>query len=574
MSNMRSADALARGCGSWHSSFSRWSALLGGLWLIAWGVGLQYRSLGEPDEGRYAEVAREMVATGDWITPRLDGFNFFDKPPLHYWGSAAAYSLFGVHPWSARLWCALTGLLAILMIGWAGARLFGREAGGYAAAILGSSLLFALAAHINTIDMGVTAFLACGMACFLVAQFDPDAAHLRTRLNLLMWAALALAVLSKGLIGVVFPGLILLVYMLWQRDWAVLRRVSLLPGIALLLVICAPWFILMSRLHPNFLYRFFITQQFTRFLTPVFNRTQPLGFFVPVVVLGLFPWTLLLPWSRPSWRAVYAGLPAQRFLLTWTGVIFVFFSASHSKLPFYILPLFPALALLLGAAAAALTPAAMLRRFQLVIAIAGLGAIAAVASMFMLRTKVAEQALQDALVGLALALLLIAAAAIFGARVLRHGRRRTAMHLLALAAIVGWQGVLISSQSYVDMTSAAPVARIIKPQLGPATEVFTVRTYLGGLPFYLGRLVTVVDQHRDDLAPGLASRPAGYIADVATFEQRWRTSDDAITVAPASLLPQFRDEGLPFHELGWHAGYVIISRHATGEQAAAGPRSH
>lgn len=573
MSVKRSADALARGRESWRSSFTGWSALLSGLWLIVWGLGLQYRALGEPDEGRYAEVAREMVATGDWITPRLDGFNFFDKPPLHYWASATAYSLFGVAPWSARLWCALTGLMAMLALGWAGARLFGRETGGYAAAIMGSSLLFALAAHLDTLDMGVTAFLCIGMACFLVAQFDPEAEHLRTRLNLLMWAALALAVLSKGLIGVVFPGMILVVFMLWQRDWTVLRRLSLLPGIALLLALSAPWFILMSRLHPDFFHTFFITQQFTRFLTPVFNRTQPFGYFVAIILLGLFPWTVLLPWSRQAWHAFYAGLPARRFLLVWTGVIFVFFSASHSKLPFYILPLFPALALLLGSAAAGLETATMLRRFRLLIAVAAVAAVTAAAFMFVAPAKIPELALHHVLGGLILALLLIAVAALVGTWALRHGRRRSAIHLLAFAAILGWQCLLISSQSYVDMMSAAPVARIIKPHLGPQTQLFTVKSYLGGLPFYLGRLVTVVDQHRDDLAPGIASRPAGYIDDVATFEQRWRASDDAITVAPLRLLPQFRDEGLPFHELGRHAGYVIISRHATGEPAPARPRS-
>jgi len=175
-------------------------------WLAVWFCGLADRALGEPDEGRYAEVAREMLVSHDWITPQLNGFNFFDKPPLHYWATASAYMAFGVNPWSARLWCALTGLLAMAAMGWAGARLFGREAGGYAMAILGSSLLFAMGSHINTLDMGVAAFLTVGIACFLVAQFDPTAAPYRVWLNLLMWFALALAVLSKGLIGVVLPG--------------------------------------------------------------------------------------------------------------------------------------------------------------------------------------------------------------------------------------------------------------------------------------------------------------------------------------------------------------------------------
>lgn len=571
MSTELLADSAVHGVGTWRSRFNIWAALLGVAWLVVWGFGLEYRALGEPDEGRYAEVAREMVATGDWITPRLDGFNFFDKPPLHYWASATAYTLFGVNPWSARLWCALMGLLAMAMIGWAGVRIYGREAGGYAAAILGSSLLFALAAHINTLDIGVTAFLAAGMACFLVAQFDPAARHMRTQLNLSMWVALALAVLSKGLIGVVLPGLILLIFMLWQRDWGVLRRISLLPGVLLVLVLCAPWFVVICRLHPDFFGYFFIKEHFTRFLTPVDSRTEPFVFFLPVVMLGLFPWILLLPWSRVEWRTVYAGSSVQRFLLAWAGVIFVFFSASHSKLPFYILPLFPALALLLGRVATTMSLDTLTRRFWLLAVIATLGSAAATVTMLVARTKMPEQVLHDVLNGLSVALILIGVSSLFGIWALQRGRRRTAMHIVALATVIGWQLLLISSQSFVDMKSAAPYGRLIKPEIRPRTEIYTVNVYLGGLPFYLGRLVTVVDHHRDDLAPGLASRPAGYIADIASFEKRWRTSDDAIAVAPANLVAQFRNEGLPFRELGQQATDVIITRHVTAEPASATP---
>lgn len=557
--------------GPWYAQFSGPALLLGIGWLAIWFYGLAGRALAEPDEGRYAEVAREMFISGDWITPRLDGFNFFDKPPLHYWASATAYSLFGVHAWSARLWCALTGVLAIMAIGWAGARLFGREVGGYAAAVLGSSLLFALAAHIDTLDMGVAAFLAVGMACFLVAQFDPSALHLRTRLNLLMWAALALAVLSKGLIGVVFPGLILSVYMLWQRDWGMLRRVSLVPGVMVLLALCAPWFVAICRLHPDFFDYFFIKEHFTRFLTSVDDRSQPLGFFLPVVILGLFPWTLLLPWSKTSWRAIDAGIPAQRFLLVWAGVVFVFFSASHSKLPFYILPVFPALALLLGRAAAALPMGILIRRFSWLATIATLGAAAATTTMLVARTAIPKQVLQDVLTGASLALMLMALAAMVGRWALHHDRRRTAMHVLALATVIAWQLMLVFAQSFFDLKSAAPVAQLITPQLGPRTQVYSVRTYLGGLPFYLGRLVTVVDHHRDDLAPGLASHREGYIADVPTFEQRWRASDDAIALVAEGQIPQFRAEGLPFSELGRGPTGIVITRHYDAPPLRATP---
>ncbi len=534
--------------------------LLGLAWLVIWGLGMFFRTLGEPDEGRYAEVAREMFASGDWITPRLDGFNFFDKPPLHYWAGAAAYTLFGVHPWSARLWCVLCGLIAIVAIGWAGARVFGRDAGAYAAAILGSSMLFVFSGHLNTLDMGVTAFLALGMACFLVAQFDPSAAPIRTRLNLLMWFALALAVLSKGLIGVVFPGMILAVYMLWQRSWSVLGKVSLLPGVVLLLVVCAPWFTAVMRLHADFFDYFFIREHFTRFLTSEDQRGKPPGFFLPVVVLGIFPWTLMLPWSRTSWRAIYAGLPAQRFLLVWVGLIFAFFSVSHSELPFYILPLFPALAMLLGQAVTVLPAALLARRLRWMAGMAGVAAAAVLALLLFRHAKATSAGMPQLLIGAMVALCLIAAAALAGTYLLRREQRRGAIHLLALAALSGWVLMLLSSQPYVLPRSAQPAASMIRPLLGPHTEVFAVQTYMGGLAFYLDRLVTVVDQPRDDLSPGVASRPDGYIADLAGFEQRWRASSDAVALIPDSQLAHFEQDGLRFRVVGRTAAGVVIQR--------------
>src|SRR5665811_1872873 len=119
-----------------------------------WFSNLEYRKLVNPDEGRYAEIPREMVASGDWITPRLNDIKYFEKPALQYWATAAAYTVFGEHQWTARLWTALTGFAGILLVWFAGLRLFGREAANYAAILLGSSMLYSLMAHINTLDMG------------------------------------------------------------------------------------------------------------------------------------------------------------------------------------------------------------------------------------------------------------------------------------------------------------------------------------------------------------------------------------------------------------------------------------
>src|SRR5262245_2394708 len=136
--------------------------LRGGLLLAAlliWFSNLDYRKLIKPDEGRYAEIAREMAVTGDWVTPRLNGIKYFEKPPLQYWATATAYTLFGPHEWTARLWSALTGLFGIALSWWAGRRLFGAAAGAYAAIVLASSLMYVVLGHLNTLDMGLTLFL-------------------------------------------------------------------------------------------------------------------------------------------------------------------------------------------------------------------------------------------------------------------------------------------------------------------------------------------------------------------------------------------------------------------------------
>ncbi|MGA0586233.1 phospholipid carrier-dependent glycosyltransferase [Dyella sp. KRB-257] len=531
------------------------------LWGVAWIAGLMRSALGEPDEGRYAEVAREMLASGDWITPRLNGFLFFDKPPLHYWGTALAYVLLGTEPWVARLWSALTGALAIGAIAWAGWRVWNRATGLYAAAILGSGMLFAVGAHLDTLDLGVAAFLALGMACFMVAQFDPASAPHRTAINLGMWAALALAVLSKGLVGVVLPGMVLAVYMLWQRDWRVLGRISLLPGLALLLAVSAPWFVEVTRRHPEFFDYFFIREHFTRFLTAADNRGKPPGFFIPVVLLGLFPWTALVPFTRSGWQAMWSGAPAERLLLAWVGVVFAFFSLSHSQLPLYILPLFPAAALLLGRAAARLPQVALARRMRVTGWLAGVGAVAALVAALTGAHDAAHAGMPMALGGLAAGLAVMALAAAYAAcRLSRRDHHDAAVHGLALAGIVGWTFVMLASQAWVGPRSAEPVARLMAPALAADTPVYMVGGFVRGLPFYLGRPVTIVAQQRDDLTPFIDSRPDGYLPTLAAFEARWRASAHGVALVSERDMAVLAQRGLPHVVLGQLPTGVVIAR--------------
>jgi 4-amino-4-deoxy-L-arabinose transferase-like glycosyltransferase len=292
-----------------------------------------------------------MVASGDWTTPRLNDIKYFEKPALQYWATAAAYTLFGEHQWTARLWSALTGFLGVLMVFFTGRRLFGEEAGWNSALVLASSLLYVLIGHVNTLDMGVSFLLSAAVCAFCLAQSDASAARERRRWMLAAWAALALALLSKGLIGLVLPGAALVLYILIERDWRLARGLHLAPGLALFLAITVPWFVAVSLANPEFARFFFIHEHFERFLTKQHGRYQAPYYFLPVLLAGMLPWTVTLvdALARAWKRAPEKRFQAQRFLLLWAAVVFVFFSASSSKLVSYILPLFPALALLTGA---------------------------------------------------------------------------------------------------------------------------------------------------------------------------------------------------------------------------------
>lgn len=545
------------------SSFAWFLNALPVVWLLVWFAGLGIRPLGEPDEGRYAEVAREMFATGNWVTPKLDGFNFFDKPVLHYWATSFFYTLFGVHEWTARLWVALTGLLAIVASGWAAGRLYDRRTGWITAAVLGSTLLFFAGARISTMDMSVAAFLFVAIALFMVSQFDPRAEPYRVHLNLLGWACLALAVLSKGLIGLVLPALALLVFMCWERSTDVLRRMTMGWGLVVVVAISAPWFVEICRRHPDFFDYFFIREHFGRFLTGADDRRQSVWFFIGVVLLGLFPWVVFLPFGPAGWRKLCAAGRPERFLVCWIVVVLVFFSASHSKLPFYILPIFPGLAILIARRVSTLANRELAWRFLSIAVIAVILAAAAWLSPVGTRHLSQYTDLHPVLIWFARELGALAGVGMLGFVVLVCWRQRqVALVMLGLGALCVWQLLFANIGGVASKLSAKPVAQLMLPQMRDGTEVFTVRAYLRGLPFYLQRLVTVVDEDPADIVPGRMSRADGFLPSISRFETRWIAASSAVALVDPSLLPRLRQDGLPMQIVGTAPSGVVISRTA------------
>jgi 4-amino-4-deoxy-L-arabinose transferase-like glycosyltransferase len=291
-----------------------------------------------------------MVASGDWLTPRLNGFKYFEKPALQYWATAAAFELFGQTEWAARLWPGLTGFLGVLLVFWAGNRLFGPPVGLYGAAVAASSALYASIGHVLTLDMALSFFMSASVLALAVAQCDPAGEAERRRWMLLAWAAAALAVLSKGLIGIILPAGAVAFYVLVERDWKLLGRLHLLSGGLLFLAIAAPWFIAVSLANPEFFRFFFIHEHFERFTTREHGRYQAVWYFVPVLLAGVLPWIVgLFPALVRAWtRAPETRFQPRRFLLVWCAVVFAFFSASDSKLGSYLLPIFPRIRALHG----------------------------------------------------------------------------------------------------------------------------------------------------------------------------------------------------------------------------------
>lgn len=317
-----------------------WQLLLGlglvGLVLFFYQLGAP--SLMDPDEGRYAEIAREMLALGDWLIPHLNLLPYLEKPPLVYWFTAISFKVFGFTQAAARLPSAVSALAGIFLAFALGRALWGPLAGILSALVLATCTGYVILGRILTLDMTFALFLNLAIALGYLALSQK-----RPRLWLWAYLALALAILTKGPVALLLTGLIWIIWV-WMnhRPWRVLINPR---GWLLVVLFTLPWLIYVQWRYPDFFHFFILEQHFGRFLTPAIHP-EPLYYYVPVLLGLLLPWTWLLPWvlvNTCRW-----GDPDDRFLLIWAAVIVVFFSLSRGKLVPYILPALLPLALLVG----------------------------------------------------------------------------------------------------------------------------------------------------------------------------------------------------------------------------------
>jgi 4-amino-4-deoxy-L-arabinose transferase-like glycosyltransferase len=430
--------------------------------------------------------------------------------------------------------------------------------------VLSSAWGIVSGAGILTLDMGLAFLLSVALLAFIGAHRPDLGATARSWAMVVVWAAMALAVLAKGLVGVVLPALALGAYALIERDASVARSVFTWRGIAVFLAITVPWFVLVQRANPEFFDLFFVQEHFRRYLEPGHHRPGPWWYFIPVVAGGLLPWTGELARAlRDAWRAPREGtLAVERLLLIWAVVVIVFFSASSSKLPAYILPALPALAWLF-----ALSPPSRHSR------IAWSGAIASVIAGVVIAAFATQLDRIEKLreIGAALAAFrpfLVAAGgtlAVTGAIAwaLRHRLLApTRIVIVAIANVAALQILLAGAHVFDAYYSAEQVidSFVGENRTFPAEPPFySVGMLDQSVVFYLGRPLTQV-AHKGELADGIAAEPGKYIERMDEFVARWRAQDEAYAVMSPATYRELAATGLPMTVMATDPRRVFVAR--------------
>lgn len=482
---------------------------------LFYNIGLGSYPLFTPDEGRYSEVAREMVATGDYVTPRVNGVAFLDKPILYYWLQATSIHLFGLSEWALRFFPMLSGLVMTLATYLFARHFFDRRTAILSAGILATSPLVFAMAHYANLDLEVACLVTLSLYLGMVALYRSPISSVALYSCVIVSG---LAVLTKGLIGLFFPGLILGTMFLYLKRWRALSLTQLFIGVTLFLLVVLPWFIAVQLRNPQFFHYFFVTQHITRFLSQAeFNNKTPIWFYVPIILIGFFPWSLFLFQAIKHALQNVVRYEKNRvialFLLIFMSVVFVFFSVPQSKIVSYILPIFPPIALLVG--------------WYL-----------SVNWSYFMSKKYVSRAFCLLLVGIVLL-------------------------LVCLPFMV----------PRINTNSSKEIATVIKPLLTTNSTVVTYFDYFYDLPLYLEKKVVVVadwqdpklmqrDNWRRELALGIPFQDVtGILMTEAMFWQQWNSAHLLFVVMSTSDFQVFKQKAQHYYFLKRADDIVLVVNH-------------
>lgn len=545
-----------------------------------WFGTLDFRHLLPSDEGRYAEIAREMMVSGDWITPRYNDYKYFEKPPLQAWTTALAFKFFGLGEWQARLWSGLTSFLTILAAGLTAGSLFGRRAGWLAGVILASSPIWILGGHFNALDMGLSAFMAFSLFSLLLGQSATKKSFAEAFWMTLCWAFMALAVLSKGLIGIVLPGLVLIIYSITARDWQIWLRLHWIKGLIVFFAIATPWFVLVSLQNPEFPEFFFIREHLQRFTTNEHRRGAPWHYFFPLLLVGFLPWLWQIPGSfvaafkERSSRSEENMFKPLWLCLIWAVLIFAFFSKSQSKLPGYIIPIFPALAILAAysinqsffnssSSGFFIKKSSHSRLWTvqtLFFSLFFLGGFLALP----LLTKSGQAHETQSFINYGYWVVVALCVIVTGCLLAFFTRKKKQLGSILIYGFSFLAMTLIAGSGHETvgrLPSGIDLAIKVKPHIKADAPFYSVNLLDHTLPFYLEKPMIMVE-FADELEFGIQQEPNKWLPSVEEFKKQWSTASepDALAVMRPATYQDFLTQELPMEVVAQDAIRVVIKK--------------
>jgi 4-amino-4-deoxy-L-arabinose transferase-like glycosyltransferase len=515
----------------------------------------------EPDEGRYAEIPREMLSSGDFVTPHLNGVVYLEKPPLYYWGTAASLAAFGETEFGARGFTVAVSVAGILLTYWMGSVLAGWRTGLYSAIVLSTSFYYYVIGRLNTIDMTLAVLLVLSIfPAFLYISGKRE----RRAYLLLSYGASGLAFLTKGLVGVVFPLAIMVLWLVFSRRHREFRKAISPSGMAVFLAIVLPWIYLVQRANPDFFWFFFVHEQFLRYTSRIHHHAEPFWYFIPVVIAGFFPWVAFLRRVALSVRRAHGEFLHREdlvFLLCWVLFIFLFFSFSSSKLPTYVVPIFPPLAVLFGRGLtlwADREEGTARCRFPLALSAVLAAVILAVPSFSRYRMEPAAWAWVTAA---PVALILLWG--IMPLFVRRLGAERIVLLsflflALFLTSLNRPAGLFLGGYKSVKNLSLS-----LRGILRPGDALAQYGTFRPGLLFYTGRRTILVETIGElEFGADRAVDRAAYFLDNKDFLRLWNSAQRVVCLFKRDEMPFIREK-FPDHRLLYRSdeGILIVNLH-------------
>jgi hypothetical protein len=324
------------------------------LFLLALSLFLYTLKLGDypffnPDEGIHAEVARRMVVDGDWITPRFNGNNFYDKPILYYWLTALSFMFFGINEFAARFPAAVLGAFGVLITYLLGKILYDRWTGFMGALILSVSFQYIFLSRLVVHDISLTFGITLSLFLFYYGFLQSKT---RTWVIPFFYISLAWSVLAKGPIGLLLPGMIIGLFILLRKELKLIKELRPGLGIIIFLPLIATWYVPVSLANKDFLYYFIVHQHLQQFLSAAQStHNAPVYYYLPAFLGGFFPWSFFMPYAWFKTLSPFKIVRERKedlFLILWFTIPLLFFSIARSKLSTYILPIYPAAAIMVA----------------------------------------------------------------------------------------------------------------------------------------------------------------------------------------------------------------------------------